>query len=147
MFSMTAPLRACWPPPPHDPRERVVLTRADDWQVRSFLLTDPKFEYFAPRGLWHLQLWHPEAGISILTPSGLTLDRYEVFPIGEWKWRVKSHEELVSLLDGVHGVQPPSAGTLHNLESFFVHDPVRDFFAARGGVVAARALTARERTV
>jgi hypothetical protein len=131
LFGLTTPLPRAWPPPPHDPRERVVLCRAGDWQVRAFLATDPRFAYLAPRGLWHLQLWHPRAAVSVLTPSGLTLDRYEVYPVAGWKRAVPCLGDVRALLEVFHGIQPPSAGTLAALEAQFVHDPVARAISAR----------------
>jgi hypothetical protein len=127
VFRLTSALRRSWPPPPHDPRERVVLCPADHWQVRAFLFNDPRFQYLAPRGLWHIQLWHPGAGVSVLTPSALTGGRYEIFPIQKWKRRAESYEELLGLLQVFHDITPPSAGMLHALESLFVRGPVELF--------------------
>ena len=127
MFRLTRALRRGWPPPPHDPRERVVLCPADDWQVRAFLFTDPRFEYLAPRGLWHIQLWHPQAGVSILTPSALTMDCYEIFPIRTWKRRAGTYEELSALLQTFHDIMPPSVGMLNGLQALFVRGPVELF--------------------
>ena len=114
-----------------------MLCPADDWQVRSFPLTDPRFAFLAPRGWWHLQLWHPDAGISVLTPSGLTRNDYEIFPILGWKRRAGRHEDLRGLLLAFHGIAPPSAGMLEGLQALFVRAPVeglaeRTAGAARG---------------
>lgn len=53
------------PPPPHDPAERVLITRIDGWHVRDFSLVDVRSAYFALRGFAHLQLWHPDARVSL----------------------------------------------------------------------------------
>ena len=137
VLQMKRVLRASWPPPPHDPRERIVLCRAEDWQVRSFPLGDRRFEYFAARGFWHIQLWHPRTGVSLLTPSGLTMDRDELSPSGGWKLQAADHQEIDVLLALLHGLAPPSAGTLQALESFFVHDTVDAFLRARASETAA----------
>src|SRR5687768_16947328 len=76
------------PPPPHDPRDRIVVSRAGQWEVRVFSESDPKFVYLMTHGMWHLQLFHPTRGISVLTPSALTRQCYELFPIRGWKARV-----------------------------------------------------------
>jgi hypothetical protein len=137
MLRINPPVRRCWPPPPHDPRERLVVCRADDWEVRSFPISadsrsglDRSFAYFAPRSLWHVQLWHPASGVSVLTPSGLTLDHYEIFPIRGWKHWAKDHAHLSGLLDVFHQVAPPSQGMLQAIEEYFVHDPVARFLEA-----------------
>jgi hypothetical protein len=56
-----------WPPPPHDPRERELVLTLRGWQVRLF--GENKFQYFVRHGFWHVQLWHVEARVSVLTPS------------------------------------------------------------------------------
>jgi hypothetical protein len=100
---MTRPL----PPPPHDPAERTLLAEMDGWEVRDFAPDDPRHAYFAHRGFSHLQLWHPEAGISLLTPSRLTAGSYEVFPFVGWKRR-GDYATLRALIKSAHGVTLPS---------------------------------------
>src|SRR5688500_11007904 len=63
-------------PPPHDPEERELAQTIDAWEVRVF--ADAKFGFFVQRGLWHVQLWHPYARVSVLTPSRLTGGAYEI---------------------------------------------------------------------
>ncbi len=91
-----------WPPPPHDPRERELVLRVDGWEVRLF--GEHKFQYFVRHGLWHAQLWQPEARVSVLTPSRLTCELYEVFPIAAWKARAESYAELSEMIEREHGV-------------------------------------------
>lgn len=114
--------RGSWPPPPHDPRERGVVTRIDDWEVRVF--GDRMFSYFVTRGLWHLQLWQPASGISILSPSRLTCGQYEVFPIARWKARAPSYARIRRLVAREHGVVPPDPTALKRIERAFVDDVV-----------------------
>lgn len=109
-----------WPPPPHDPRERRTILWLGDWEVR--LHDDRKFRYFIARGLWHLQLWHPERRLSVLTPSRLTHGLYEVFPIDGWKAWVGGFEALASMLRRVHQVSPPDAASFARIERALVHD-------------------------
>lgn len=108
------------PPPPHDPRERDLVLTLGGWQVRLF--GDAKFRYFASRGLWHMQLWHPETEISVLTPSRLTCGFYEAFPVADWKGQAGSLEELASLLGDV--VRLPPHGDVLRLERALVDDVV-----------------------
>lgn len=61
---------------------------AGEWEVRLF--TDVRFGYFVKRGLWHVQLWHPRARVSVLTPSRLTLGAYELHAANRPKRRVAS---------------------------------------------------------
>ena len=37
-----------WPPPPHDPRERDLVLRADGWEIRLF--GEHEFQYFVRHG-------------------------------------------------------------------------------------------------
>ncbi len=94
-----------WPPPPHDPRERDLVLRVDSWEIRLF--GEHKFQYFVRHGLWHAQLWQPEARVSVLTPSRLTCELYEVFPIAAWKARAESYDELAELIEREHRVVLP----------------------------------------
>jgi len=119
----TAVEHAPWPPPPHDPRDRELAMRVDGWELRVF--GERKFQYFVTRGLWHLQLWHPSASVSVLTPSRLTCGFYEVFPIEGWKARAPDHARLVELLVASHGLALPSAATVARLERAFVDAVVR----------------------
>jgi hypothetical protein len=109
-----------WPPPPHDPRERVEIARLGEWEVRSFRSDGVKHRYFAPRGMLHLQLWHPAAGISLLTPSRLTLQRYEVYPIGEWKFAHASLRSIRGIVRSTHGIELPVAAAIRALERWHV---------------------------
>jgi hypothetical protein len=126
-----------WPPPPHDPRERDLLCVAGAWQVRSFVVYGPKFEYFAARSLWHLQLWHARARVSILTPSQLTGDCYEIFPVCGWKRRAEDGSALCRLLDAAHHPKPPSSGTIRALEAYFVEDLVTEYLARAAAATGA----------
>ena len=107
-----------WPPPPHDPRERELVIRVRGWDVRVF--GDDKFQYFVRQGFWHAQLWHPEACVSVLTPSRLTGDSYEVFPIASWKARAAKYRELARLIAEEHGLELPRELELLELERALV---------------------------
>lgn len=116
---MSRPAAARRPPPPHDPAERVLITRLDGWQVRDFGYDDVRLAYFATRGFAHFQLWHPERRLSVLTPSRLTDGQYEVFPIGRWKRRAPSWRALAALLRAHDAPAPPSEACLRALERWF----------------------------
>ncbi len=81
MKSLLEQISSEWPPPPHDPRERTCVGHIDQWEVRIIRQSEPRHHYFAKRSLLHIQLWHPHLHISILTPSRLTANYYEMFPI------------------------------------------------------------------
>jgi len=97
-----------WPPPPHDPRERALVDFVDGWQVRVFPATDPKFRYFVSRRLLHVQLWHPEARVSVLTPSRLTAGCFEAFPYRDWKIRLRCPDALHRVVRDGHGIALPA---------------------------------------
>ncbi|MCG8592430.1 MAG: hypothetical protein MJE66_24325 [Proteobacteria bacterium] len=86
-----------WPegaPPPHAPGARLCIERVGHWEVRAFDPRGSLHRYFSPRGLLHLQLWHPALDLSLLSPSRLTGYRYEIFPIAGWKWATRDYERL-----------------------------------------------------
>jgi len=85
--------RAPWLPPPHDPRERDLVLASGEWEVRIF--SGRKFQYFVTRGFWHLQLWHPDARVSLLSPSRLTHGFYEALTATNWKIQAATYEALL----------------------------------------------------
>ena len=117
---MNAPLARAskWPPPPHDPRERDRLLVLGDWEIRLF--GEHKFRYFVTHGFWHLQLWHQAKCVSVLTPSRLTCNQYEVFPVLGWKARAAKYAELSALVEGEHAILLPPQRELRDLESALV---------------------------
>lgn len=114
---------ARWPPPPHDPRERERTLVVEGWEVRLF--TGRKLEYFVPRGFWHLQLWHPHARVSVLTPSRLTCGLYEAYPVANWKAQAPDYDKLVTLLGGMFTAKLPDRSVMMRLERALVDDLVR----------------------
>lgn len=86
------------PPPPHDPRERVVVARARRWDVRQFPTDDAKFRYFASRGYLHLQLWDATCSVSILTPSRLTDGNFEIWTASAGFIVAPAWRDVVSVL-------------------------------------------------
>jgi hypothetical protein len=62
----------------HSPHDRALLARCEAWEIRRYDEDDPRFAYLAARGQLHLQLWHPIDHVSILSPSALTNDRFEI---------------------------------------------------------------------
>lgn len=111
---------AAWPPRPHDPREREVVGRAGAWEVRQFAAGDAKLAYFTVRGFLHLQLWHPQAQISILTPSRLTAGHFEAW-LADTRIAVRRWVDLDAALGG----RAPAQAELRALERWFVlrHEP------------------------
>jgi hypothetical protein len=113
------------PPPPHDPGERVVVDLAGDWQVRVFAPQDRKRAYFIRRGMWHAQLWHPGAGVSLLTPSMLTDGCFEVFPFRAQKARAETYEAAARAIRKHHGVDAPEPSVARRIQRWFVDGEVR----------------------
>lgn len=66
----------------HALAERETFARLGEWEVRRHAERAAQHTYFAPRGFLHLQLWHPSARVSILTPSRLTHGRFEIWRDG-----------------------------------------------------------------
>lgn len=110
-------------PPPHDPTERELALVLGAWEVRIF--TGRKLDYFVPRGLWHLQLWHPRAHVSVLTPSRLTSGRYEVFPVAGWKARAKTLHEVDAFVARSGGASLPEHADVARIERVLVGRIVR----------------------
>lgn len=108
--------------PPHDPEERELAQTIGDWEVRVF--ADAKFGFFVERGLWHVQLWHRAAGVSVLTPSRLTGGLYEVSSARGVKRRASSHAKVRELVRAEHDVTLIDADALARVERVFVHAPV-----------------------
>lgn len=92
--------------PLHNPDDRIALAGLDHgWQVRAFAPNDQRFVYCVPRGMFHLQLWHERDAISILTPSRLTCEQFELW-LGETRRRFSTFGELAAVLSA-HGHAPP----------------------------------------
>jgi len=123
IFDTAEPETGAFPPAPHDPREREHALTVSGWEVRVF--GGRKFEYFVGHGLWHVQLWHPRAGISVLTPSLLTNGQYEAFPVDAWKWREPTYGTLVRMLRKHHGEAFLRRDELALIERAFVADVVK----------------------
>jgi hypothetical protein len=127
------------PPPPHDPTERALITHIDDWEVRDFAPDDSRYSYFLRHGFSHLQLWHPGRGVSLLTPSRLTADQYELFPFAGWKLRQVEWTTLRGLVLRQHGLQLPSLVELRAVDRWFVRR-VALLEATTQGIAGPRAL-------
>lgn len=131
------------PPPPHDPWERGLVARIGAWEVRRFEPEDLKFGYFLARGFLHLQLWHPEAPASVLTPSRLTGGFFEVFPIDGWKARVTAGV-LHRIVARELGVRLPSLTRIAAATEWHLHALVRR--TRRLSAAADRLVTACDST-
>ena len=118
-------MRRGWPPRPHDPRDRVPVAWVDDWEVRVFPAGSRHHSYFAREGMLHLQLWNPRRGLSVLTPSSLTAQRYEAFPVRAERIAVRDFGELRNALGQQLGVWLPGLRRQRALEQWFVEREMR----------------------
>jgi hypothetical protein len=108
-----------WPPPPHDPRERGLVTSVSNWQVRVY--PEARARTLAPKGLWQVQLWEPDALLSVLTPSRATGGAYEVLCMRDgWKVRVVTRADLLKLMQREHAGPFLSEPALSRLERWLV---------------------------
>jgi hypothetical protein len=107
------------PPPPHDPRERVRVAVWNGWEVRQFATDDPRRAHLANRGMCHVQLWHPDAGVSVLTPSRLTGDQLEIFPIAGWKRAASDTHVAAALVRYAFQLPLPGPARLQALTKWF----------------------------
>lgn len=96
------------PPAPHDPRDRGLITEHRGWAVRAFAWNSPHHAWLAREGMLHIQLWSPEARVSVLTPSRLTGGAYEVCLDGERTRACCWGAVAGRLVQG--GVRPPEHG-------------------------------------
>ncbi len=100
--------------PPHDPRERTPIDTAGEWLVCQFPAGDRRLDYFARRGLLHLQLWHPIAEVSVLTPSRLTEDCFELYPYAKGRLRDPRPAVIAAVLH-LHCLPFPSCCAIRQL--------------------------------
>ena len=117
--------RLNWPPPPHDPRERVLVEYLGDWEIRIFSPTGTFHRYFAAKGMLHVQLWHPGARLSLLTPSPITAGRFEVYPLAGWKHARYGYHELAQEVRSGCGVELPRFDRVFGLMRMFAPPPAQ----------------------
>ncbi len=109
----------CFPPPPHDPRERQRVATLGEWGAYVF---DPRGEmhaYFARKGMVHLQLYHPR-GVSILTPSVLTQGRFELLDIHSGRYRAGCFHGMQRVARHHVGIVLPGEDLLAGLHRWHV---------------------------
>lgn len=95
----------------HAPEQRELLAMVEAWEIRRFPGTPL-------RAMVHVQLWHPDLDVSIITPSRATAGCFEARIDGDHliarTWDVL-RRELVK-----RGVVPPGRHTIRSLERWFV---------------------------
>ena len=107
----TLPISAGYPPP-HNPKDRVIIAHLKQWQLLQYPPNDPKLAYLKLRRIIQLQLWLPLEQLSIITPSRLTNNLYEIFPIYDWKKSVASYSEVRTLVESHFKIAPPDQNEL-----------------------------------
>ena len=108
------------PPPPHNPRDRIVIEHVGTWEVRCFTPGSDFDRYFKAKGFDHLQLWHPPSGVSLLTPSKLTRNEFEIFPFAGWKYSAKNYPALRKTVREVLHLSLPDPYLIDTLIAVFV---------------------------
>jgi hypothetical protein len=120
--ALFSPLHIVRPPSPHDPDERAGVYGSRGWEIRVYPWNDIRHRTFAGKGMLHLQLWCPSAGVSILTPSQLTDSRYELWINGD-RFRLCCMKSVASMTIRSAGVKPPCSRLVRSYESQFVWLP------------------------
>lgn len=136
------------PPPPHDPGERLLFFWLGEWDLYAFDPMGEINEYMVTHGMFHLQLWHPMARVSVLTASELTANRFEMFPFKGWKLRADTWAEMGDLVRANFMLELPTANEIEtaykSLSSVFVLDiegaklPMVDFHSRVSGINVPR---------
>ena len=117
------------PHDPHNPNERLVLERfslhpengrATTWEVRMFDPAGPFHVYFFHRALVQLQLWNAYHRVSILTPSRLTRDYFEAFPVNSRTFSSTQYCVVANELRVTCGVALPNKQQVASLCSRYV---------------------------
>jgi hypothetical protein len=66
----------------HVPVDRAVIARVSEWEIRCHDARGDRHRSVASRRVLYLQLWNPRARVSVVTPSRLTRDRFEIWRDG-----------------------------------------------------------------
>jgi len=122
----------------HDPHQRVMVGYAGDWEVRDFPRHHDAGHEANRQGMAHVQLWLPSHGVSLLTPSLLTRDRWEAYPIADWKLATPYFGIMAQLLRTEHGVELPSGAEMRRIARWLVARPWTQPTVAQSTGVARR---------
>ena len=97
----------------------MVLDVIDGWEVRVFEPLGHALRNQGSKGFDHLQLWHPSAGVSLLTPSILTGHQFEVYPLADWKYSESNYGTLWQLVREVLHLTLPRPSVVETLLEVF----------------------------
>ena len=101
----------------HTDTNRTLVYWLGEWDVR---MSDPRSDLhrlLAVNGMLHLQMWHPESGTSVLTPSPLTDQLFEAIPLFGNQFRTRSYPEMCSVIHAAKQIEAPSPKLL--MDVFF----------------------------
>ncbi len=94
---------------------RALVFWLDEWDVRMSVPESTEHRLLVVNGMFHLQLWHPQARLSILTPSPLTGNQFEVSPILGNTFRSSSYGEVAAVVEAARRVKMPSVDELRDV--------------------------------
>jgi hypothetical protein len=102
-------------PRPHDPEDRVTIAVLGRWELRDFAAGSSFALFFARHQIEHRQLLDAELGISVLTPSPLTGEQFELCDANGVRFRTIRERALREHVRARYGVELPGGVTLRAL--------------------------------
>ena len=110
----------------HDPLIRQLVGHIDEWEIRVFSEASPGFDKLAREGLLHVQFWNRANHVSLISPSVLTGDAFEISPIKGKPFRSRNLERIRIESIGQYGLWIPDAESIRILmESWATDAPAR----------------------
>ena len=103
----------------HDPYERVCVHEEKGWEIRAFARNDPRFGWLASRGLLHMQLWHADYEVSVLTPSQLSEGTFLIDTPG-FQTRIGCYKGVRGFVYENFDTVPPCYPKVVHFETWFV---------------------------
>ena len=112
----------------HSEQQKSLVYWLGEWDVRMSEPHSDLHRLLVINGMFHLQLWHPESKTSVLTPSPITDQLFEVTPLFGGEFRAKTYSEIRSVVQAARKVVPPSPQELMDVfyamfEEFAWHIP------------------------
>lgn len=92
----------------HDPDARIPVLRVGDWEVRALRRGSPRFRRLHRCGGLHVQFWDPATGVSVVTPSALTGQRFEICRRGDRPVAVPRPPQLHGTVAGLGAAPLPT---------------------------------------
>jgi len=91
----------------HSESGRGLVFWLDEWDVRMSVATSDEHRLLVVNGMFHIQLWHPQAKLSVLTPSPLTGHQFEASSLLGKPFRSESYDELAAVVRAALHVDMP----------------------------------------